>query len=111
MLSRVECIVVDEVDRLVDVLPRHAPPREAEKRKKHTRPIAALLERVLQSKPGVQVGIRHPTPSVNYVCTMRRILRAWFYNIGGVISASSGSEFFDRERILWRGIDIMCSVS
>ena len=55
MLSRVESIVVDEVDRLVDVLPKNAPPKEAEKRKRHARPIAALLERVIQTKPDVQV--------------------------------------------------------
>ncbi|CAM9373180.1 unnamed protein product [Laminaria digitata] len=55
VLPRVKCIVVDEVDRLVDVLSKHAPPKEVEKRKRHARPIAALLERVLQSSPDVQV--------------------------------------------------------
>lgn len=58
VLPQVKCIVVDEVDRLVDVLSKHAPPKEVEKRKRHARPIAALLERVLQSSPGVQVKIR-----------------------------------------------------
>lgn len=57
VLSRIKCIVVDEVDRLVDVLPKHAPPREVEKRQKHARPIAALLQRVLQTKPDVQVSL------------------------------------------------------
>lgn len=51
-------MVVDEVDRLVDVLSKHAPPKEVEKRKRHARPIAALLERVLQSSPDVQVKMR-----------------------------------------------------
>lgn len=55
VLSRVECIVVDEVDRLVDVLPKHTPTREVEKRKRHARPIAALLTRVIETKPDVQV--------------------------------------------------------
>ena len=55
VLPRVKCIVVDEVDRLVDVLSKHAPPKEVEKRKRHARPIAALLERVLQSSPDAQV--------------------------------------------------------
>lgn len=55
VLSRIECIVVDEVDRLVDVLPKHTPPREVEKRKKHARPIAALLGKVVEAKPDVQV--------------------------------------------------------
>lgn len=51
-----KCIVVDEVDRLVDVLSKHAPAREAEKRKRHARPIAALLERVLSANGEAQVG-------------------------------------------------------
>ena len=55
MLSRVECLVVDEVDRLVDVLSKHAPPQEVEKRKRHARPIVALLERIIETKPDVQV--------------------------------------------------------
>lgn len=55
ILSRVKCIVVDEVDRLVDVVSKHAPPREVERRKRHARPIAALLERVLKATPDVQV--------------------------------------------------------
>lgn len=64
VLPRVKCIVVDEVDRLVDVLSKHAPPKEVEKRKRHARPIAALLERVLQSSPDVQVKMRRFTFSV-----------------------------------------------
>eukprot|EP00903_Cladosiphon_okamuranus_P010951 g10343.t1 len=55
VLTRVKCIVVDEVDRLVDVLSKHAPAREAEKRKRHARPIAALLERVLSANGDAQV--------------------------------------------------------
>lgn len=65
VLPRVKCIVVDEVDRLVDVLSKHAPPKEVEKRKRHARPIAALLERALQSSPDVQVKMRRFTFSVN----------------------------------------------
>lgn len=56
MLPRVKCIVVDEVDRLVDVVSKHAPTREAEKRKRHVRPIAALLERVLSANGEAQVS-------------------------------------------------------
>lgn len=55
MLPRIKCIVVDEVDRLVDVLSKHAPAREAEKRRRHARPIAALLERVLAANGEAQV--------------------------------------------------------
>lgn len=55
VLPRIKAIVVDEVDRLVDVLSKHAPPKEVEKRKRHARPIAALLERVIHAKPDVQV--------------------------------------------------------
>ncbi|CAM9438459.1 unnamed protein product [Ectocarpus fasciculatus] len=55
VLPRIKCIVVDEVDRLVDVLSKHAPAREAEKRKRHARPIAALLERVLAANGEAQV--------------------------------------------------------
>lgn len=51
-----KCIVVDEVDRLVDVVSKHAPTREAEKRKRHARPIAALLERVLSANSEAQVS-------------------------------------------------------
>lgn len=46
---------MDEVDRLVDVLSKHAPPQEVEKRKRHARPIVALLERIIETKPDVQV--------------------------------------------------------
>ncbi|CAN0386560.1 unnamed protein product, partial [Ectocarpus sp. 12 AP-2014] len=55
VLPRIKCIVVDEVDRLVDVLSKHAPAKEAEKRKRHARPIAALLERVLAANGEAQV--------------------------------------------------------
>ncbi|CAM9232557.1 unnamed protein product [Choristocarpus tenellus] len=55
VLNSVECLVVDEVDRLVDTLPKHAPPREVEKRKKHARPITALLLKIMDAKPSVQV--------------------------------------------------------
>ncbi|CAM9579221.1 unnamed protein product [Ectocarpus sp. 4 AP-2014] len=55
VLPRIKCIVVDEVDRLVDVLSKHAPTKEAEKRKRHARPIAALLERVLAANGEAQV--------------------------------------------------------
>lgn len=55
VLSRIKCIVVDEVDRLVDVLSKNASPREVEKRKRHARPIVALMERVIQAQPDVQV--------------------------------------------------------
>lgn len=58
ILQGIKCIVVDEVDRLVDVLSKHAPSREVEKRKRHARPIAALLEKVLQAQPDVQVVMR-----------------------------------------------------
>ncbi|CBN74466.1 DEAD box helicase [Ectocarpus siliculosus] len=54
VLPRIKCIVVDEVDRLVDVLSKHAPAKEAEKRKRHARPIAALLERVLAANGEAQ---------------------------------------------------------
>lgn len=57
VLSRVECIVVDEVDRLIDALPRHASPRDVDRRKRHARPISALLKRVIEAKPGVQVSV------------------------------------------------------
>lgn len=64
MLPRIKCIVVDEVDRLVDVLSKHAPTREAEKRKRHARPVAALLERVLTANGEAQVkdGVSFPPP-------------------------------------------------
>lgn len=58
VMSRVKCLVVDEVDRLVDVVSKHAPPKEVEKRKRHARPIAALLEKILRAKPDVQVTTR-----------------------------------------------------
>ncbi|CAM9619416.1 unnamed protein product [Discosporangium mesarthrocarpum] len=55
VLDSVECIVVDEVDRLVDTLPKYTSPKEVEKRKKHARPITALLERLVAHKPDFQV--------------------------------------------------------
>lgn len=76
-----KCIVVDEVDRLVDVLSKHAPPKEVEKRKRHARPIAALLERVLQSSPDVQVEMRRFIFSV----TETLLLRSSMYRVKHVI--------------------------
>ncbi|CAM9125746.1 unnamed protein product [Scytosiphon promiscuus] len=94
VLPRIKCIVVDEVDRLVDVLSKHAPTREAEKRKRHARPIAALLERVLSANGEAQV--------VACSATIGRPLRRELGHIvrrasslgggsGGVVDADSGS--------------------
>lgn len=60
VLRGVESIVIDEVDRLVDVVPKHAPSQEVRKRQKHARPIASLLEMVLVSAPNVQVRAAVP---------------------------------------------------
>lgn len=71
VLPRIKCIVVDEVDRLVDVLSKHAPTKEAEKRKRHARPIAALLERVLAANGEAQVRMMDTSVLSLTICLCR----------------------------------------
>ncbi|CAM9196201.1 unnamed protein product [Chrysoparadoxa australica] len=55
VLQRVQCIVADEVDRLVDNLSKYATHHEKEARGKHPRPITKILTGISMANPDVQV--------------------------------------------------------